>query len=162
PVPAADEHLLVEAPRAPAVLGYLSGPVEGVLGDVAEAPALCRVIIEPFQDYVAALGPAEEAADAPVERIDPGRSPSRDRRIIKAQRRPVEGPQGGRRLPGGRHLPRALGGAAAENPPEVHLPRHGGRMPVHVRPMPVHIPRTDETPEQVQVLRLSGIRAWCL
>src|SRR5215471_10840040 len=103
--PAADEHLLVKAPRAPAILGHLPGPVEGVPGDVAEAPALGRVIIEPFQDDAVAFRPADEAADAPVEGVDPGRPPRRDGRIVKPQRRPAEGPKPCRWWPGGGHLP---------------------------------------------------------
>src|SRR5262252_1100828 len=157
--PAADEHLLVEAPRAAAVLGHLAGPVEGVLRDVAEAPALRRVVVEPFQHDAGALRPADEAADAPVERVDPRRSPRPDRRVVEAQRGAVKGAQADRRLPGGRHLPHVLDRAAAEDPPEVQLTGHGGRAPLLVGPAPLDIPRADETPEQVELLGLPGMRA---
>src|SRR5262245_9804608 len=156
---AADEHLLVQPPRAAAVLGHLAGPAERVRRDVAEAPALQWVVIEPFQHDVAALRPADEAADAPVERVDPGRSPGRDRRVVEAQRGAVEGPQPGGRLPRGRHLPHILHRAAAEDPPEVELAGHGGRAPVTIGPVPVDIPRANEAPEQVELLCLPGIRA---
>src|SRR5256886_9952710 len=157
--PAADEHLLVEAPRAAAVPGHLAGPAEGVLRDVAEAPALRRVVVEPVQHDVAALRAADEAADAPVERVDPGRSPCPDRRVVEAQRGAGEGPQAGGRLPGGRHLPHVLDRAAAENPPEVQLTGHGGRAPVTIGAVPVDVPRANEAPEQVELLGLPPMRA---
>src|SRR5258708_34019728 len=91
PGAAADEHLLIGAPRLPAVLGALSGPPEVVVRDVAEAPALRRLVIEPLQHDVAAVRAADEATDTAVERIDPRGAPCRDRRVIEAQRRPMEG-----------------------------------------------------------------------
>src|SRR5256886_15742909 len=142
--PAADEHLLVEAPRAAAVPGHLAGPAEGVLRDVAEAPALRRVVVEPVQHDVAALRAADEAADAPVERVDPGRSPCPDRRVVEAQRGAVEGPQAGGRLAGGRHPPHVLGRAAGQNPAEEQVTRPGGRAPLTGRTAPIHVPTANE------------------
>jgi hypothetical protein len=76
-----DEHLFIEAPGA-AVVGYLAGPAERVRRDIAESPALERFIVESVLHDVRTDGPADEPADAAVERINPGGSPCIDRWIV--------------------------------------------------------------------------------
>src|SRR3984957_16753823 len=114
----ADEHFLVQPPGPAAIRGDLAGPPErlrgGAGGDVPEGPALGRVVIQPVEDDVVALGPADEPADPAVERVDPGRPPRAQRRVVEPERGAVKRPHPGPRLAGSAHTTHILARAAAQ------------------------------------------------
>src|SRR3984957_16259897 len=151
---AADEHFLVQPPGPAAIRGDLAGPPErlrgGAGGDVPEGPALGRVVIQPVEDDIVALGPADEPADPAVERVDPGRPPRAQRRVVEPERGAVKWPQPGRRLAGRGHPPHILDGPAVQDPAEMQVAAHGGRLPVPAGAAPFDVPGPDEPAEQGQ------------
>src|SRR6476646_8350622 len=156
-----DSHLLVLPPRCAGVMGDLPAPGERVRPDVGEAPAQLRVVLVAHEHDLAVDGPADEAADAAVDRVDPGRAPRSDRSVIEADRRAMEGERrhARARLSATRDDPDVLHGAAAEHPAEVQLAAGGVGLPFGVEPRPGDVPRPDELAEQLQLLRIGAGRA---
>lgn len=110
---------------------------------------------------VAFGGPADEAPDAAVDRLDPGGAPGVDGGVVEADRRAVEGQRRSAfagLTPAGDD-PDVLYGAATEDPAEVQLSGHGGGAPVGVGPGPLEVPGADELAEQAQLVGERAVRA---
>src|ERR1700722_15360450 len=151
---AADEDFLVQPPGPGAIRGDLAGPPErlrgGPGGDVPEGPALGRVVIQPVEDDVVALGPADEPADPAVERVDPGRPPRAPRRVEDPGGGAGNRPRPGRPLAGGGPPPHILDSPAVQDPAETQVAGHGGRLPVPAGAAPFDVPGADEPAEPCQ------------
>ena len=87
--PAGGAHRVVGHPDH-AVVRVLRAPAERVGADLREAPAELRRVLAAEQHDVVAVRPSDEAPDAPVDRLDPGRAPGVDGRVVEAERRAVE------------------------------------------------------------------------
>src|SRR5215831_16273424 len=87
---AGGEHLLVKVPGGAVVAGGLGTPGERVLGDVGEPPPQLGLVFVAEQHDVAAGGPADEAPDPAVDRLDPGGAPGIDGRVVEPDGRAVK------------------------------------------------------------------------